>query len=421
MTIDTQIITVTDALKKWDLNTALKAINQIPTADETWETQQLKGRIFLLLGNFPEAQIAFESALKSKPKAPTLLTGLAEVLSKTGETAAAKDLLENAIQIAPDDADAHFQLGLLYVETGYFEDAIAHLDIAATAMPEDSAPLTLKARALMGSQNLSQAEAVFLAALTRNPRDPEAHYFLSELYFETGAVMKALASLETLLTLMPDHQKAIHTLGFTYFQLSRFKEALPFLEKEQTQNPTNTELQLQIAICLTETGDSPSAIRMLDTLLQNTPADVSLFCAKGMAQLKAKTYKEAMETFKQASKTDPAHYLPFHYMGMLFLETKRYDDAIKAYSKALSIDPENHDLHVALGSCFLATQRSEEAIVSFKKAESISTQSLSKLLLGRALLDAGKNQESDAIFNACIQENPDIKAQVAVFKTMALG
>jgi hypothetical protein len=45
----------------------------------------------------------------------------------------------------------------------------------------------------------------------------------------------------------------------------------------------------------------------------------------------------------------------------------------------------------------------------------------SKLLLGRALLEAGKNKESDAIFNACIQENPDIKAQVAVFKTMALG
>jgi hypothetical protein len=63
MNIEPIILTVTDALKKMDLNTALTAINQIPDADHTWETLQLKGTILKLLGSFSEAIPVFESGL----------------------------------------------------------------------------------------------------------------------------------------------------------------------------------------------------------------------------------------------------------------------------------------------------------------------------------------------------------------------
>jgi len=421
MNIEPIILTVTDALKKMDLNTALTAINQIPDADHTWETLQLKGTILKFSGSFSEAIPVFESGLTLQPKDPALMTDLAESLTQTGQITEAESLLKEVLQKAPEYGDAHFQLGVLYFETAQFEAALPCFSAAAARMPKDASALTLKARTLLALNDMPQAEVCFQEALQLNPKDPEAHYFLSGLYFETGEVMKAIASLEMVLTLIPDHKAAIHTLGLTYFNLSRFQDALPFFKKERDQNPNDTEIQLQIALCLTETGDPASALRMLETLLQNIPNDISLLCAKGMAQVKAKAYKDAIETLKHAAKTDPSNATPFSYLGILFMDMTHYDDAIKAYTKAISLDPHSHGLHRALGSCFLAAQRFDEAVQALKKAEAISSESMSRLLLGRALLESGKAEESDVIFEACIQENPAITAQIAMFKTMPLS
>lgn len=420
MNIEYFMIMATDALKKMDLSTALKAMRQIPTSDETWETQQLKGTILKLLGSFSEAVTVFESALILHPKDPALMTDMAESLAKMGEVTKAQRLLEEALQISPEYGEAHFQLGLLYFETAQFEEALPCFSAAVARMPTEASPFTLKARTLF-ALNDPQAESFFQQALQRNPKDPEAQYFLSEVYFEKGDIVKALVALEAVVALMPNHKEALHTLGFTYFNLSRFSEALPFLKKELMQDPNNTEIQLQISLCLTETGDAQSAIRMLEPLLQSDPNDVSLLCAKGMAQIKSKTYKEAMETLKHAAQIAPSDFMPFHYLGILFKDMMRYDDAIKAYSKAIALDPQNHDLHSALGGCFLATQRFAEATQSFQKAISISPQMITKLLLGRALLASGDTTAAEHVFSAAVLENPEIKSQVLTFKTMPLS
>ncbi|MFZ5952302.1 MAG: tetratricopeptide repeat protein [Candidatus Rifleibacteriota bacterium] len=71
----------------------------------------------------------FEEAVKINDRYPDAFYWLALTNIQLGETARAKELLENALELNPDYADAHFQLGML-LKTRARKKARTHLDKA---------------------------------------------------------------------------------------------------------------------------------------------------------------------------------------------------------------------------------------------------------------------------------------------------
>lgn len=84
----------------------------------------------------------------------------------------------------PDDAQAAAGLANYLANTGKLTEAISWYEIAITLSPDDAALRLDFARSLASGAMNSDAEFQFQKAIALAPGDPQAHFYLGELYFD---------------------------------------------------------------------------------------------------------------------------------------------------------------------------------------------------------------------------------------------
>ncbi len=103
--------------------------------------------------------------------------------NNTGQTA--DDLLpelRDAAQKNPDDPDSQSALANYLANTGQFDEALPYYERALQLTPDDW-PLRLDfAQALMDNGKLADAEYQFDTILDSQPQNPQAWYYVAELY-----------------------------------------------------------------------------------------------------------------------------------------------------------------------------------------------------------------------------------------------
>jgi Flp pilus assembly protein TadD len=69
------------------------------------------------------------------PNSPSTADTLAWIYYQKGNYASARDLLEEAAKVAPNNASIHYHLGMTYAKLSNSADAITHLKKAAALAP----------------------------------------------------------------------------------------------------------------------------------------------------------------------------------------------------------------------------------------------------------------------------------------------
>ena len=113
--------------------------------------------------------------------APDALLQLARWQNEAGAKAAAIEVLESALLVAPLDESVHAELGDLLVETRP-ADALREFTVLGALAPHDQASLNLRlARAYLGLDNIDKAKDHLSEALTIAPQFREAQRLLLEI------------------------------------------------------------------------------------------------------------------------------------------------------------------------------------------------------------------------------------------------
>jgi len=76
-----------------------------------------------------------QTARRGMPNSPSSADTLAWVYYQKGNYLSARDLLEDAIKAAPNDAAIHYHLGMTYAKLSNSTDAVTHLKKAAALAP----------------------------------------------------------------------------------------------------------------------------------------------------------------------------------------------------------------------------------------------------------------------------------------------
>lgn len=99
-------------------------------------TNYLKGQSLIRLNLFAEAEAAFRKESELDPENASNLYHIAlTMLERKVEPEETFELLERAVALEPDHADARYQLGKIRLERGETERAISELEAAARAAP----------------------------------------------------------------------------------------------------------------------------------------------------------------------------------------------------------------------------------------------------------------------------------------------
>ncbi|MCH7849384.1 MAG: tetratricopeptide repeat protein [Planctomycetes bacterium] len=130
------------------------------------------------------------------------------------------------IEIEPDDAEGHSNLGAVYIDLGRYQEALD----------------TLK------------------QAIRIKPHYAEAHLNLGVAYGKLGRYQEALDAVKQAIRIKPDDAEAHYNLGRAYVKLGRYQDAIAGFNQAIRVKPNFAEAHLGLAVVYLMIGDKASAL-----------------------------------------------------------------------------------------------------------------------------------------------------------------
>ncbi len=227
-----------DALRAW--REALRIQPENRRLMQVMSVEYSKGRYF------GEAAALAKRALELKPDDLNLYLLAIKASQDAGDYAAASDIAKRAVARFPDSARANFEYAFHLQKDGKVTEAIKFLQVAMKLDPgyeepfffygnilsdegrnEDSLPYLRKAienrndyvparvmlaRALMNLKQWDAAIAELNETVQLDPKHPQPHLLLSQIYFRLGDEAKAKTEKETSLHLRRDNPAILEAL-----------------------------------------------------------------------------------------------------------------------------------------------------------------------------------------------------------------
>jgi tetratricopeptide (TPR) repeat protein len=129
--------------------------------------------------NYKAAAAAYEKALPfAKGKnLPVVLGRLADAYQKANENQQALETYQKAIQLTPDDANLHNNLGTVYAAMGKFTEAQAEFQKAAQLDPAGASRYYFNVGAIMyNAGKMDEAADAFKKVIQGDPKNAQAYY-----------------------------------------------------------------------------------------------------------------------------------------------------------------------------------------------------------------------------------------------------
>jgi hypothetical protein len=174
--------------------------------------------------------------------------------------------------------------------------------------------------------DLAAAEAGYRNVLGREPRHPEALFWLGTIVTQRGNVAEGVPLLERAVELNPRIPGGQHHLGNVYRQLDRPEAAVRHLRRAAVAEPGNAEVHNNLAGVLIKLG----------------------------------VYAEADLHLRRALAIDPKFRPAMVNLGALTEITGRYDETIGWYDRALALQPDDPDTRFQRAGALLIRGRLAE-------------------------------------------------------------
>jgi tetratricopeptide (TPR) repeat protein len=148
-------------------------------------------------GRLDESEELYKQVLEKAPDLAEAHFNLGVVYEQKKDWPAAEAELKQVLELQPDKSDTYSALAAVYNETGRSEEALAILSDAQTRFAGDPMFQYNLAVTSLNAGHSALATAAFTKALELDPSKLEAHYWLGTLAIGDSRVEDAVAHLET--------------------------------------------------------------------------------------------------------------------------------------------------------------------------------------------------------------------------------
>ncbi|MBI4617540.1 MAG: tetratricopeptide repeat protein [Planctomycetes bacterium] len=218
----------------------------------------------------------FERALSLQPAYSPALKNRANARFHRGAAGdldlAISDLLR-AIQVTPEDAEAHLLLGAAFVRAGKETAALDEFSRAIVLEPQNARAYYNRGSLYLSHQNAVRARADFLQAADADPTYPLPRLALGHLANASGDSVGALAWYREAAKAAPANADAHNYLGATLAVLGRLAEAVEALDRAVELAPDSVRSLANRADCLLRLERWGEALRDLDRALLLDPGN----------------------------------------------------------------------------------------------------------------------------------------------------
>ncbi len=167
----------------------------------------------LLFDHPADAVPHFQAALQLRPNRAQLHFNLGRALVATDRIDDGLAEYDRALALAPTDADISNQKGIALLQTNRIPEAIAQFQRALALRPNYALALDNEGIAFAQSHRFPEAIAAFTAALEITPNNPSTLDNLGSAQLQSGQTAEARATFQRVLQLAPNDPKALQALS----------------------------------------------------------------------------------------------------------------------------------------------------------------------------------------------------------------
>ncbi|MEW8055002.1 MAG: tetratricopeptide repeat protein [Candidatus Thiodiazotropha sp.] len=225
-------------IKERALDDAAVLLEEVLEADPKYKDALFVRAGLALVSDDPDKGIAdLRTLLREDPSYVKAYRLKARAHLKKGETALAKQSLEDAIRIRPEEAAANFELVQLLINTREFDGAVGILQKMRRFAPDDIK--VLQSLALVQEKNKRWDEVANLAELliSKHPESPVGYYYRGVSQLNRNMASSSIADFEKVLELKPNSIEALIGLAKGLFVLKKPEDALQRIERVVEANP----------------------------------------------------------------------------------------------------------------------------------------------------------------------------------------
>jgi tetratricopeptide (TPR) repeat protein len=230
--------------------------------------------VLLAIGFAPAFAAAAATSAQPADRTASAAFAVGRMLMLEGQYVEALAMLQKAADAAPNDPYPHLEIAALDLRIGRVEDAERQARQALSLGGKDPDVLRAVAEdllALLDSRPdlLDQARGVLESLLALRPEDPDALQALGRIYLAAGDQQHAEEMFRRLVAAVPDARQASTQLLRLLMQRGKKADAAALLRDQLTREPDALETRLALADLLSDTGDHTGSV----AVLKDAPAD----------------------------------------------------------------------------------------------------------------------------------------------------
>ena len=289
----------------------------------------------------------FEQAIKKidfinqqYPNVPFIYNIAGACYIALGNVKVAVKMFKFAIQIKPDYAEAHKNLGITFANQKKYDNSIKSL----------------------------------LVAISLNPSYFDAYYYLGNTYKDLTQFDNAVESYEKAISLKPDFAEAYNNLGNTYKDLTQFDNAVESYEKAISLKPDFAEAYNNLGILLKNHDQYLEARNNFQKVIELRPNYAEAHNNLGLTLMNLGQFIGAHDCYKKAISINPNYSYSYNNLGTVLSVLGKTKAAIKSYENAIKIKPDYAEAYNNLGNVLRNKRKRVEALECFEKAYSIKPE-----------------------------------------------
>ncbi len=393
-----------------DIAAVEQALAQFPNKDG-FHFLLATANIGLRKSDLPAARQAVEKAITIAPKSPEVLraAGILDIVGNNPKAAAAK--FKQAAELAPTRSD--FQIDYAeYVRQTEGGDAARPLLKNIT----DKAPDYLPAWILLGK--IAFSEKKFEEALgslenvfSRDPQNIDARLLHCDVLLAQRQPQKAIEELERLDAAYLALPPVRYRLAQAYALENKTAQAITVLDEVITKQPAYTEAILYRAQLDIQRGNAAAAIAPLEEIVKSPLASKAAPVFLADAYRATGRLEDAANIFREQIKTTPSALEPHFFLGMLARQQAKTDDARRSFEKVLELSPDNL---LAVGQLVDMDLQAKDFAAAGRRVQTQMDKhpemAALHLLEAKVRLAKGERNEAEAALKKAIERNPEMTA-----------
>ena len=294
--------------------------------------------------------------------------------------------------------EAHYNLGIAYLEAGQYDRAIPEFEAAIKLDADFIGAHCALCRAYLEQDELEKASTAVTAALkldsTHQPAlllcdtITQAYYDKGKEYLKTKHYTEAVSTFQKTLTLTEDLERSSQVsdienkhiyahLGAAYIGLKAYKEAIDALQNAIALDTDLVDAHYNLGYAYIEQGSYDKAIPHLERAIAIAPHLKRAHYSLARAHRELGNLEAATHAITETLRLDPNYQHAYelanlikqaHYnRGITYLNDERYSEAVTAFQNAITLDSDFTTAHYNLGLTYLKMETYPRAVDALQK------------------------------------------------------